>query len=333
MKKNKSILKTVCCLTGLMILLSVVFNIFQYVQFKKLSENYIQGQVTKNEQDNVSNRSKIGNTETSGNERVSIGIINELEYHMNAAQEELDMIDMLLDEELYKKTEYKKRMAQLIESEMSSPYYEKEMRDSYAKLIDAEYSALFKKLNAGGEDAAKLKDLLIEKNLKVYRIMAPDIYSSSTEAKNIAREKAAEIEDEYNNRIRELLGEEDYIKLKYYDLSLRERNNLSNFKRSATSDFKIDEEQTEYLIDSMYAARKEIYDQLASAYENSSPELTEEKVNQLMLINKQVNKEYLEICASVMTPEQIEQYKAYTEHRLDLLERTLKKTMYLEGES
>jgi hypothetical protein len=111
MKTQKVLLKTAYCLVGLSILVLIGLSIFQHQQIKKLSENAVPDTITKDEStgDPMSapvemvQKSVAKSTGPVSKEKESYtGEINELEYQLDAAEEELDMTNEQLSDELSK---------------------------------------------------------------------------------------------------------------------------------------------------------------------------------------------------------------------------------------
>ena len=116
MKAQKIVLRTVYCLAGFLFLASVGYNIFQHQQFKKFFVKPDSGKITQNKTDsdplsgsesNPAKTDKKADLESATpaglQENLDTGEAGELEYHLNAAKEELDMTNDQLSEELSKK--------------------------------------------------------------------------------------------------------------------------------------------------------------------------------------------------------------------------------------
>ena len=134
MKTQKLVLKSAFCFAGLLFLLLIGFNIYQYQQIKKLSEKTVPEKIVKNESTNDSQatpfkmvqKSKMkSSTPVSKKEKSSTNEINELEYQLNAAEEELDMANEELFDELSKKAEFIKAREQYTKNMLSNPAFNK----------------------------------------------------------------------------------------------------------------------------------------------------------------------------------------------------------------
>jgi predicted metal-dependent TIM-barrel fold hydrolase len=97
MKTQNILLKTAHCPAGMMILTSIGLNILQYQRIKKLSENTAPKSVTKEESTDSPMTAPVKMVQENKNmepavKDTNMSAINELEYHLNAAEEELDMV-------------------------------------------------------------------------------------------------------------------------------------------------------------------------------------------------------------------------------------------------
>lgn len=341
MKIQKLILKTAYCLAGLLFIASIGVNISQYQQFKKLSNKPVPGETTKHEPTGQTmsapvemvQKSEIKSTTPASKEKNSNpGEINELEYQLDATEEELDMTNEQLDDELSKKAEYKKTRDQLAKnmSSLSNPVNKKMIIDSLTPIIGNDYDPLFKKLNISKEKFDEFKGMLVEQRLEEQNLGASMVGASSAEEEEKLSQQGMEIEEKFKNRISELLGEEKNELYKTYESRLQERRSLREFMETQSPDNRINEEQTEALIDSMYEARKAVYDEMGPGPKiNSASDLTEETLSQVMEISARANEKYVEVSRGIMKPEQVKQYKAFLKQKQEMTESVLKMSLYL----
>jgi phosphoribosyl-ATP pyrophosphohydrolase len=342
MKTQKVLLKTAYCLAGVLILVSIGFNIFQYQRNKRLSEKPVPEKIAKNEStsDSISNsesapvkivqKSERKSTVPISKEEKSItSEIDELEYHLNAAEEELDMTSEQLSDELSQKAKYKKAYDKGQKIIKSNPAFQKSIRDSVTQTILKNYDPLFEKLNISEEEFDEFKGMLVDQQIEIRNISASIVGASSYEEEEKARRQGEEIRNKYENKISEFLGRENNEIYQAYASRLTERRSLRDFMETFPPDNRMNEEQTEVLIDSMYEARRTVYDKMGPVTNNgSSFELTEETLAQVMERSARVDEKYVELCRGMMTPEQVEQYKTFLKQELEMQESLLKLSLY-----
>lgn len=341
MKIQKYILKIVYCLAGLLFLVSVGINIYQYGQFKNHSEKPVSEKIVKKETVNdpgstsesipvkTAQEAQMTGTSSEGTvEKPDAGEIKELKYHLNAAEEELDMTNEQLSEELSKKEEFKRAWSQP-GSNSSDPVYAKIRKDAYTKRINRDYDPLFKKLNISEENFNEFKDLLLDKEKEMSKLSDAYSSASSDEEKQKVIGQEMEINEKYNNRINDFFGEEKFEIYQSYVDRLPQRRSLTEFMETVPTDKRIGEEQTDDLIDSMYSARENVMAEMGPVKNNNSTRLTEEMLDESMKRQSRINEKYVEVSRGVMTPDQLEQYKAHLKRELEMQDAILKMSLYL----
>jgi hypothetical protein len=369
MKTQKVLLKSAYCLAGLLILASIGLNIFQYQRNKKLYEKPVPEKITKDESagktmsalvkmdqkrdaesatpvETVQKKAvestapvKIvqkgeikSTTPASKEEESNTTEINELEYHLDAAEEEIDMTNEQLDEELSKKEEFKKAY----DNFASNPAMQKILRDSLEKTmkqnLDKSYDPLLKKLNFSKEEGDEFKGILTDRMMEIQNVIPPNILAATDEERSKINQQAKEIRDKYDNKISEFLGRENSEIYRSYNKSLSERSSLNSFMETVSPDNRINEKQTETLIDTMYAGRKAVYDEMGPDIDmNSSSNLTNENIARQIEKQKRVYERYMEASRNILPAEQAEQYKAYLKQLLDFSESNLKMRLFMKG--
>lgn len=255
---------------------------------------------------------------------------NELEHHLNAVEKELDKASEEFSEELSKKDEFKKAYEQFSKNMRSNPAYQKSMRDSITQSMLKGYDPLFKKLNISKEEFDEFKSILADRMQEVQNSTLPNILTASAEAKAEMNQRMMEIKNKYKDKVNEFLGEENLKIYVDYQMRLPVRSGLNNFMDTVPPDNRISEEQTETLIDSMYAARKAVYDEMGPDIDmNLSSNLTEENVNRYIDKVKMVYDKYMEAIRGVLPDDQAEQYKAYLNRNLEMTESMMKTQMFM----
>ena len=320
-------------LAGLLILSSIGFNIYQYQRNKKLITKPVQENIGKNESTNDSDITSKPvsaiNTVPLKKEGAPSGDARELESQLNMTEEELDETSGQLSEELAKKSEFKKAYEQFSKNMASNPAYKKAMNESTKRMVQ-EYDPLFKKLNISEEEFKEFKAIQADRMKEIQDAVLPNIVTASDEERAKMNQQMMEINNKYREKINEFLGEEKSSIYVSYRQSLSERSSLSDFLKTVSPDNRISEEQTEALIDSMYAARKAVYDEMGPDMDmNSSASFTEENIAHQLEKSKKVYDKYIEACRGVLPDDQVEQYKNYFKETLDLTESMLKTRMFI----
>ena len=233
-----------------------------------------------------------------------------------------------LSDELSKKAEFKNAMDEYAKNMLSNPV--KKKRDSLTLSLGNYFDPLSKKLNISKEEFDEFKGILVDQMMEIESMNASIIGASSDEDKEKAYQQAKEIREKYKNKISDILGEENNEIYQSYMTRLVDRMSLNEFIETLSPDNRINEEQTEVIINSMYEARKAIYAEMAPDRNiGSSSELTGEKLDRMMERSARINEKYVEICNGMLSPDQIEQYKTFLNQKLVRDESRLKMSLYL----
>ncbi len=333
--KSHKMLSALFAFTVLLLLVSLGFNAYQYKQIKGISEKITSEKVIET---NSSGNSGLTSAKTSDQnkqediaiaakqEKTGVNKVKELEYHLNAAEEEVDMANEKLSEELTKKEGYRKARDQLSRSMLSDAAM-KRARESSAVRMSDEYDPLFKKLDISEEKFEKFKDIVIERSMKQYNFPAYTTAASDEEKKEVLQ-NINEVYTSYNNKIRELLGDENYQTYQFYTNRMMERRNFSEFIETLPPDTAITDDQADLIIDKMYDARIAVYTENPIKTTEMSDDPMELR-NMMLEKQKLTNEKYLEASREILTPDQAEQYKAYLQKKTEMEESMMKISNYL----
>ena len=335
MRTKKSLIKSAYWLIGLSILVLIGLSIFQQQQIKKLSENVDAETVAKDKsaggaiphQAETPQESSTERTVVAGIEKkASKDEINDLEYQLHAAEEELDMAHEQLSDELSQKAEYSKTRREFIKKMYEDPSFRASIRSSLEGQFDSMYGPVCEDLNLGSEDLAKLKELILDHYVDIIVINQATLTVSSEEEKTELEKRFKITEEEYEAKYKELLGSVDYEKYQAYEDKLNERYIVSSFKESLSPDEKLTTDQQQDIIDLMYKERKDAYAEI-----NYDPkklefplDFNEEKIAQKMKLTKKIHTKALEKADTTLSASQMEKLKDYLKDQRDIEETSLK---------
>lgn len=306
-------------ITVLLLLISVGFNIQQYMKRKGSSEiNKLAKKSVQTEPVKDSAPSQVAHKDEDSDKNE----IDKLEYQLSAAEEEVDIATEQLNEELTKKDEYKKAVEKLNRS------YMKDTIALSAKKQANYYDPLFKKLNMSDEEFEEFKNLIAERQIAEREVYTNGDYSNSQEAFKHMREASAS----YTKKIRELLGEEQYSTYQHFEGRLSEYIGWNRFLETLPSEISITEDQEDNLIEAMYEGAQAVYAESKKANQQSIDSDRQTMNERALNTEKQRYEKYLEASHDVLSPEQQELYKAYLQGRVNRMESTMKVSEYLEEE-
>ncbi len=359
MKTQKLLLKAVYCLTGLLFIASISLNIFQYQKIRKLSEDKTVARQTVISDESADNPKAIIKEESIDirmtapekmvqestfeemkpviNEEIprketTVNEIDELEYHLSAAEEELDMTSEQLSSELTKKTEFKKATALLQKKILTDPAYKKRLWDSMKQELDKNYDPLYGKLGLSAEEFDEFKGVLADQMMESQDISAQILEASTADEKEKINRQILDIAIERNKDIRNFLGEEKYSIYESYVTRLPERNALSGFIESIPNVKRISDHQLETLINAMHEAGKSVRNDITPGDGIRSPfDINEKTLARQMERTARTHEKYVEASRHFLTSDEAEQFDAYLRQQRELTESVMKMSSYVSG--
>ena len=267
--ENKTIIKK--CAIGLIslaVLVLIGFAIFHYLNKNNSSRNV-------NQQTDVKYDSTANDTQGNINEiqknapqstipdgaiEDSEKEIDELHYQLDAAEEELDMVNKQLADEKAKELELKKLSHEFQLKAANDPTYKKFARQN----IDSDYELLFKELNLSPEQLEKLKDILVDKfiaNMTTSSEMQA-IEDPTEEKREEFQQRFDDLDKQRDDKINELLGQDDYETYQ----SWMERSDaihvVQSFAESLDSNDKLNKDQEKELIEIIHREEEKLVSEM-----------------------------------------------------------------------
>ncbi len=339
MKTQKLSFKIVYCLAGLIIMVSLGFNIYQHQRNKEFFTKSVPEKTANNVF--ISESSSITNSAPAKAVQKNIipvskaaspasSDINKLEDNLNSTEQDLDSTGEELSEELSKRAEFKKAYKQFSKNMASDPAYQKTMRETLTESMLKEYEPLFKKLGISREEFDEFKSILADRMMEIQNAVLPNTLTASDEEKAEMDKKIREINNKYKDRVNNFLGQEKSAIYVSYQMRFAERSSLNFFMDSLPPDNRISEDQTEALIDTMYAARKTIYDDMGPDIDmNFSTNLTEENIAHEIKKTRLVYDRWVEATRGILSDAQVEQYKNYLKRIIASTESMYKTRLFM----
>jgi hypothetical protein len=311
-------------LLGLSAVALAGYNIHQYRQIQAKREDPSTGsQAVTNTMETMSGKQMSSvqfprSGETLSGEKVQTGDgkADELIYHLESAEEELEAVQDQLAADQAKNAERQKIERELQKKYREDPAFKKAMKEG----LDKQYADLFKKLNLSPEKLELFKDLLFEEMLAQQDIFMNlnDLVNPSPEEQEELHKRLQAFHEEYEAKKSDFLGGPDYATYQAYSETQHERYQVNKFLSFLDSDAKLTESQKESLIEAMSEGAKGVL--LEGPVNDGLPpeEMTEEMQMELSL-NFQVRQHdaYLEAAGSILSSSQLEQFEGYLENQLE----------------
>ena len=179
---------------------------------------------------------------------------------------------------------------------------------------DMMYGSLFKCLQLPEAELENFKGVLLDKQMALVDSSMDMMSGSATpEEKKAAAEKIKETTDAYDAKIKELLGDDNYAVYKSFEDTQAERMQVTLFKGSLSGVDQLSDEQEDNLIRAMHDERGNFKSTVPGFGDKQSADpsqFTPERITQLLEENAKLQEQYVAKAAAILTPSQLEQFKA-----------------------
>ena len=322
-KANKKVIIALVCLA---ILGATGFFLYQHHQIRKLSQANVSPEKQVPGHNEVTQKETIQGTALDAKEKGKEDI-DELEYQLDMAEEELDMVHKQLSDELARKDETTNSMMrgplQDAYRMLDDPENRNKLRNKMKRGINMRYGALLKQLNLSPEKRTQINELLADQMIAMLEFDREiNSISPTEENRNNFEQRREELKEQWDTKIEALLGTQDFQAYYDYKDSRRERNIVQAFAYTLYEDDKLTEEQQAYLINSMHQERKNMNSQLGNAEgmgafllgpddEGRAEMSSEEFIKKREEMNDTISDGYIESAGSILSASQKEKFKEY----------------------
>ncbi len=215
----------------------------------------------------------------------------------------------------------------LVVKMMKDPAIKDMMRDMQKGQMDTSYGSLFKYLQLSDADLEAFKGLLLDKQ------MAPmsggfDIMTKARTPEEMAAEgkRIKETTAAFDARIKELLGDENYAVYQSFEETQLERMQVTQLKGSLNSGDQMTEEQEDKLIRAMHVERTNFHYSVGVDEKQTADitQFTPERIAKLLEESAKLQEQYVSQAAAILTPTQLEQFKANQKQQQAMQEMGMK---------
>jgi|GEM_PF-2588106 len=310
MEYNKNVQKVAYSFFSLIIAVLIGVIIYQQHLIKSISKINVPGALEHSDEKNIIDTS-AGQHRDADDKKSSSGIskkeINDLEYQLNAAEEELSMAQDKLSVEIDKQSDFNELQKMMSQT----PEEKSRMRMDMKNQVDRLYGPMFTKLGISGENLEAFKNVIVDQK------MAQQEFFEKMEGKNLTQEGQSEvlqgvisINNEYQNKMRELFGEEATSQYKANQLREGEMYHVSQFSEYLSGTDRLTDKQREKLVDSMYEAKNKLESVMIEegASMNSTDLNKEERVKE---INIRIMEKYLNSAENILSSSQLDRFDFY----------------------
>jgi DNA replication protein DnaD len=203
----------------------------------------------------------------------------------------------------------------VLASMMKNPGMKDMVRAQQKAMLARQYDSLLKYLSTRPpEQVETLKQLLEDRQMALVDSGLAMMGGSADERKK-AMEDAKTIKADYDKKIADLLGPQDYEVFKQYEATQGERMQVQMFKDSLSSDVALNAQQENDLILAMAEETKNLpASSLLKKGEKADPsQMTEENINEAMKQLNLLQQRYADRAKAILTPAQLEQFTKWQE--------------------
>lgn len=191
---------------------------------------------------------------------------------------------------------------------MKNPQMKEMVRAQQKVMLDRQYGSLSKYLNLPAERLDALKELLSDRQMAMVDAGMSMMSGSDSDRKQAVEESKA-IKTDYDKKIQEFLGSQDYQVFQDYEKTVNERMSVQMFKDTLPVADVLTDQQEDNLIAVMYQERKDMPASSLMNNQNQDPsQLTEERIAELQKQMEQLQKKYADRAAGILNPSQLEQF-------------------------
>ncbi|MGA2602988.1 MAG: hypothetical protein ABSG14_02040 [Verrucomicrobiia bacterium] len=161
----------------------------------------------------------------------------------------------------------------------------------------------------------------------------PRWVDSATDSKRAAEDITA-LKTQYEKQIEDLLGPQTYSVFQQYDQTVAERTQVNLFKQSLSADKALTEQQGNDLVAAMYQARKAPPENsLLNGQTRDPSQLTEDGIARALKLQEQLQKQYADSAASILTPAQLDQFTKFQQQLSTMQAADMKMAAQMFGQN
>lgn len=223
-----------------------------------------------------------------------------------------------------------------IASIMKNPGMKEMIRAQQKGQIEMMYGPLLKCLQLSDADLEKFKGLLLDRQMALVDSSMDMMNSGATpEEKKAAADRIKEMTAAYDAQAKELLGDENYAIYKSFEETQAERMQVTMFKGSLTGADQLSVEQEDSLIRAMHDERSNFKSTIPGFGDKQTPDpsqFTPERITQFLEESARLQEQYVAKAATILTPTQLEQFKANQKQQQAMQEMGMKMAAKMFGQ-
>lgn len=211
---------------------------------------------------------------------------------------------------------------------MKNPEMKRMVQTQQKAVMDMTYGQLYSLLNLPEDQLATFKGLLEKKQSQVLDISLEMLDNSLTPEQKAARQKQiTDLNAQSDKEIETLLGQKNNTIFKSYEETQAERMQVQLFNQGLDTGMQLNDQQQLDLVFAMHKARADFKftSDLGNKNNTMDPStLTPEMMNKFMEENKRLNTQYVNAVGGLLSPAQLEKFRATLEQQQAMQELGLR---------
>jgi hypothetical protein len=214
---------------------------------------------------------------------------------------------------------------------MKNPAMKEMVRAQQKMAVDGMYGSLSKYLNLSTNEMDSLKELLMQRQMALMDAGMSMMNGSGADQKQAA-EDAKTLKAEYDKKIADLLGPQDYPVFQDYEKGAADRMSVQMFKGSLPAEATLTDQQEESLIAAMAEERKALPPSSMVNSQSADPsKFTEEGIAEALKQMEQLQQRDAERAATILTPAQLDQFTKFQQQMNSMAAAAMKMAAQMFG--
>jgi hypothetical protein len=191
---------------------------------------------------------------------------------------------------------------------MKDPQMKEMIRTQQKMMFERTYGPLTNYVSLPADRLDRLKDLIADRQMALTEV-SMTVLGGGGDVREEAATQVKAVKDEYDKKIKDLLGPTDYETFAQYEQSVGERMQVQLFKEKLPADAALTDQQEYELITAMMEERKALPS--SSLLQNKNPDpsqLTEANISEALKQMEQLQTRYAERAGAILTPSQYEKF-------------------------
>jgi hypothetical protein len=215
---------------------------------------------------------------------------------------------------------------------MKNPQMKEMIRGQQKFALEGMYVSLSKYLTLSTNEMDSLKELLLDRQMALVDAGMSMMNGGSGADQKQAAEDAKTVKAEYDKKIQDLLGTQDYPVFQDYEKSAADRMSVQMFKGSLPADSILTDQQEESLVAAMAEERKALPPSSMMNNQSADPsKFTEEGIAEALKQMEALQQRDAERAATILTPAQLEQFTKFQQQMNGMAAASMKMAVQMFG--